>query len=194
MRIHDTFKSVAFYVLFLTAVLIPLSLAAAETEEYSFVWPEHRVDGVLIITGDDGEDIDRTTPCENDGQRYPVVGNYEYNLEGFTESGNVLTYVEGTSVPRRFNIVGVMTARSDDVGSFTHFSVWLNDAEISPRSITGTFMKTANQAQGLPGFSFSVDLVDDDELEFMTWTDSAGGNITLTHFNYMIFAAEQQHL
>lgn len=177
----------------LIVILFGLCPSISVAKTFGDVWPEANVGGVLIISGDDGEEVDRTTTCTNAGQRYPVIGNFEYDLIGFTQSGNVLTYTQLTAVPRRFFVDGKMTAKGDVTGTYIHFSVYHNGSEIFPRSITGIFMKTANQAQGLPGFAFLVDLEQNDTLEIRTWSDSAGEGVTLTHFNYVIFPIGRQH-
>jgi len=159
----------------------------------SEVWPEDYAQGVLIINGDDGEEIDRTTYAENAGERYSVVGNFNYDLQGFTESGNILTYISSTDVPRRFALIGSITAKGDVTGSIIHYSIHLNDEEIFPDSISGTYLKTAGQAQAMAGYSFFVDLEEDDTLELKTWSGSGDENIITTHLNYMLYPIGRAH-
>lgn len=159
----------------------------------SEVWPEAWAEGVLIISGDDGEPVDRTTYAANAGQRYSVVGNFIYDLQGFTESGNILTYTLSTPVPRRFAFIGAITAKGDVPGTVIHYSVYHNGFEIFPKSISGTYMKTADQAQALAGYSFFVDLEQTDTLELKAWSGVAGESIITTHLNYTVFPIGRQH-
>lgn len=191
--IYGNLKKISLCVLFLSTLFVPFFLSAGETtKEFVETWPEVYAEGVLIINGDDGEEVDRTTVCTIAGTRYPIVGNFEYDLTGFSESGNVLTFTQSTPVARRLTFIGAITAKGDVTGTYVHFSVFLNGSEIFPKSITGVFMKTANQAQGLPGFAFSVMMEEDYTLEIRTWSDSSGESVTITHFNYVVFPAYKQ--
>jgi hypothetical protein len=159
----------------------------------SEVWPEAYAEGVLIINGDDGEEVDRTTPCENSGQRYPIIGNFEYDLLGFTESGNVLTFTQTPSVPRKFVFIICPTMKTNATGKNGHVSVFHNDSEIFPRSISGAFLKVSGEAQALAGSAFFVDLGENDTLDLRGWLNVAAKDIIITHLNYALYPIGRQY-
>jgi len=161
---------------------------------WSQLWPDTHAGVELIINGDDGEDEDRLTECVNIGQRYPVIGNFTYRfLTGFTESGNILTYTVESDVPRLFLFTGNVSAKGDKTGTTLHYSVWHNGSEVFPRSITGAYQKTANEAINFGSFSFLIGLVENDTLEVRTWSGSANEDVTTTHLTYTITPIERQH-
>lgn len=176
--------------LLITIFCLYPSISSAITD--AEVWPEAYAGVDLIITGVDGEPADRTTDCVTIGQRYPVVGNFTWSLQGFTQSGNILTYTLETPVPRRLAFVGSISAKGNVPGSTLHYSVWHDGVEIFPRSVTGTYLKTAGEAIAM-SVSFFIDIEKNDTLEVRTWSGSANEQVETTHLNYIIFPIGRQH-
>ncbi len=173
-------------------IVYVILVGTAQAYFWSDLWPEAYAGVSLVIDGVDGTELIRTTDCVTIGQRYPVQGNFTYDLVGFTQAGNILTYTLATASPRKLAVVGKVSAKGDAPGTTLHYSILHNGAEIFPSSVTGAYLKTAGEALSLGGFAFLINVEQGDTMEVRTWSGTANEQVVSTHLNYFIYPIGRQ--
>ena len=172
------------YVFCLVVVCFSLLPSTSHAIFQSEVVPEAYASIELRI---DSGDLERTTTTTVAGTRYPVTGVFTYDLVGFTQVSDELTYTLPTVQPRTFFFSASIIVKGNSPSCRVHFGVFVNDVEVNPASITGTYLKTAGEAQATGGMSFIIHLEQNDEIHLVLWSDSAGEEVVTTHLNAVMF-------
>lgn len=174
-------QQAVFGVLAMFFVLTPVGFCEVELTQFDTVMPPV---GVQISLTLDAEATRQTTTTVA-LTKYPIVGNFTYSpLVGFTEASDILTYTGTLTRDLRFDFHSSM--KSNAGTTTAHIAIFYNGILYNPKSIMGTFEKTAGEAKAMSVGCVFEDVETGDTFQLVLWSDQAGAIITVTHITAII--------